>query len=128
VNDENTFTYLRLYADEAGESHFEDVDVALVLTDFAPPAAPAYLASLGEASAIVVVAGDRSWGGEEPHPAPARQFTLSITGTLEVTTSDGERRRIGPGQLLLLDDTTGKGHSTRALGEVTFLVIRAPVG
>jgi hypothetical protein len=119
-----TFAFLRLYADEAGESHFEEVEVTLAPTDFAPPAAPAHLAVLGEATSVAVVAGDETWRGSEPHPAPARQFSLSISGALEVTASDGEVRRIGPGQLLLLDDTTGKGHSTRALGPATFLVIR----
>jgi hypothetical protein len=82
---------------------------------------------LGEATSVAVVAGDQTWGGSEPHPAPARQFTLSISGSLEVTASDGDVRQIGPGRLLLLDDTAGKGHSTRALGNATFLVIRTPV-
>jgi hypothetical protein len=109
------FAYLRLYTDEAGESHFQEIAVTLELTDFAPPAEPACLASLGDATSIAVIAGDGSWGGDEPHPAPTRQFALSITGTLEVTAGDGEVRTIGPGQLLLLDDTDGKGHSTRAL-------------
>lgn len=31
-------TYARLYADENGESHFEDVEIDLKLTDYAPPA------------------------------------------------------------------------------------------
>jgi hypothetical protein len=35
---------------------------------------------------------------------------------MEITTSDGETRRFGPGSLCLLDDTTGKGHNTRVLG------------
>ena len=34
-------TYVRVYSDEAGESHFEDVEIALEPQDFAPPAAPA---------------------------------------------------------------------------------------
>jgi hypothetical protein len=104
---------LRLYADEAGASHFEEVEVALEL------------ALLGDATVIAVVSGDETGDGSEPHPAPARQFTLSISGVLEVTTSDGDVRRIGAGRLLLLDDTTGKGHSTRARGEATFLVVRS---
>jgi hypothetical protein len=30
--------YVRVYADQNGDSHFEDVEVAMSLTDFAPPA------------------------------------------------------------------------------------------
>ena len=119
------FTYLRLYSDESGESHFEEVSLALELTDFAPPAAPAHLAAIGQVSSMAIVAGDESWAGEEPHPAPARQYIVSLRGTVEVTGSSGETRRIGPGEVLLLEDTTGKGHSTRAIGEIRFLIIRA---
>jgi hypothetical protein len=121
----DAFSYLRLYADEAGESHFEEVEIPLELTDFAPPADPAHLASLGEASALAVVAGDETWGGAEPHPAPARQYMVSLQGAIQVTASDGDVRRVGPGEVLLVEDTTGNGHSTRALEDVTFLIVRA---
>jgi hypothetical protein len=29
--------YLRIYADQNGDSHFEDVEIAMSLTNFAPP-------------------------------------------------------------------------------------------
>jgi len=38
--------------------------------------------------------------------------------------SDGDRRRIGPGDLVLLEDTYGKGHVTRLLSPVTCLFLR----
>jgi hypothetical protein len=119
------FSYQRLYADESGESHFDQVEVALQLTDFAPPAAPAHLAVLGDVTSVAVVAGDEAWAGGEPHPAPARQYLAYLHGEVEVTASSGETRRFRAGDLLLLEDTTGKGHSTRALGVVNCLVIRA---
>ncbi|CAA9363367.1 MAG: hypothetical protein AVDCRST_MAG93-7789, partial [uncultured Chloroflexia bacterium] len=37
--------YVRLYADEAGESHFEDVEVELTPIDYAPPAPPVNLST-----------------------------------------------------------------------------------
>jgi hypothetical protein len=40
-----------------------------------------------------------------------------------VTPSDGETRRFGPGDLLLLEDTAGKGHSTRVVGAEPFLIL-----
>lgn len=49
------------------------------------------------------------------HPAPRRQFVLVSAGEVEVTVSDGEVRRFGPGSVFL-DDDTGKGHRTRAVG------------
>jgi hypothetical protein len=39
-----------------------------------------------------------------------------MQGICEVTASDGEVRRFAPRSVLLMDDTTGEGHQTRALG------------
>jgi hypothetical protein len=36
----NMITYARLYADDQGESHFEDIEIDLALTEYAPPAPP----------------------------------------------------------------------------------------
>src|SRR6266545_7296120 len=107
------FTYVRLFSDESGDSHFEDVEVGLELTDFAPPAAPLHVASLGAASSLMLVGADSSWRGDELHPAPARQFVTSLFGEVEITASDGTVRTFGPGDLVLLEDTSGKGHSSR---------------
>ena len=49
------------------------------------------------------------------HTAPRKQFAINMTGSLEVELSDGTRRKIGS-DLVYLEDLTGKGHVTRALG------------
>lgn len=49
------------------------------------------------------------------HNAPRRQIVVVLSGTVEVTTTDGSSRRFGPGQLFLADDTTGQGHLTRTV-------------
>jgi uncharacterized cupin superfamily protein len=46
-----------------------------------------------------------------------------LRGEVEVTASDGETRRLSPGGLLLLEDTTGKGHATRVVGGEGFLLV-----
>jgi hypothetical protein len=45
-----------------------------------------------------------------------------------VEVSDGSKRKIGPGDLVYLEDTTGKGHITRLLSPVTALFIQPPAG
>jgi len=50
------------------------------------------------------------------HPTPKHWFCVTLAGELECTTSDGEMRRFGPGSIFFLDDTTGKGHSSRVIG------------
>jgi hypothetical protein len=59
------------------------------------------------------------------HTAPRKQFAINMTGELEVELTDGTRRKIGS-DLVFLEDMTGKGHVTRALGPITnvFLHVR----
>ena len=47
--------------------------------------------------------------------APRRLFVLLLQGMLEVEAGDGSVRRVGPGDVLLADDTTGKGHILRGV-------------
>jgi uncharacterized cupin superfamily protein len=56
------------------------------------------------------------WSSEW-HPATARNIFFVLTGEWEVTASDGQSRRFRAGGILLVEDTTGKGHSSRVLGE-----------
>jgi quercetin dioxygenase-like cupin family protein len=56
------------------------------------------------------------WFGDW-HPAPRRQLFVALAGELEVTVSDGEARRIRAGDVVLTEDTTGKGHTTRVIGD-----------
>jgi len=53
----------------------------------------------------------------EWHNAPRRQYVITLAGVLEFTTRDGAVFRIGPGDVLLAEDTTGSGHSWRPLGD-----------
>lgn len=108
-------TYTRLYTDEAGESHFEDCEVGLEPAEFAPPAGPLNVRRLSDATSVALVGALPDWQGDIPHPSPRRQFMCTMTGSFEVTASDGSTREFGPGRLLLLEDTHGKGHTTRAL-------------
>jgi quercetin dioxygenase-like cupin family protein len=51
------------------------------------------------------------------HPAPRTQYVLTLTGTLEFTTSLGEQFTLMPGDVLLAMDTTGRGHKWKMLGD-----------
>src|SRR4051794_30286568 len=52
------------------------------------------------------------WNGGEKHPAPRRAIFITVRGEYEVTSTDGTSRRFPPGSVLLIEDTTGDGHST----------------
>jgi quercetin dioxygenase-like cupin family protein len=53
---------------------------------------------------------DQGW-----HRAPARQIVFVLSGVVEVTTSDDEKRRWSAGSAFIPDDLSGKGHLTRAV-------------
>ena len=115
--------YVRLFADEQGESHFEEVEIELAPVDFAPPAPPLHVAALFPATGCSVVGAPADWAGQVPHPSPRRQLFCNLRGEYEVTASDGSIRRFLAGSLLLLEDTTGKGHATRITSNDDVLIV-----
>ena len=113
--------YVRLYADAAGESHFEDRAATLATVDFAPPAPPLDVSTPEAASRVLFLSAPVGWAGEW-HPVPRRQWMLYLAGEIEVEASDGEARRFGPGSATLIEDTTGKGHRSRVVGDAAALL------
>lgn len=108
--------YIRLYNDELGESHFDDLVVELPPVDFAPPAPPLRFMRMFPAKDCGFLGVPVKWGGEVPHPSPRRQLFCILAGEFEVGASDGTYRALQPGSVLLLEDISGKGHTTRVLG------------
>ena len=113
-------TYTHLYSDDSGESHFEDIEMALTLSDYAPPAAPLSLSAFLPASQVGFVNAPAGWASDW-HPSSARNLFFVISGEWEVTASDGETRRFGVGSVLLVEDSNGQGHSSRVVSEVDSL-------
>ena len=108
--------YSRMYTDAAGESHFDDVGLEFAMANFAPPAPPMLVSSFVPATRVGFLRFPVGWNGDL-HPAPRRQFFLALAGEFEIMTSDGAVRRFPPGSVLLGEDTTGKGHAARLLGQ-----------
>ena len=53
----------------------------------------------------------------DKHNAPQKNYVLTLCGTLEFTTSLGETFVVKPGDVLLVEDVTGFGHSWKMLGD-----------
>ncbi len=51
------------------------------------------------------------------HNAPCRQYVITLAGTLEFTTRDGNKFILRPGDVLLADDTAGTGHKWRLIDD-----------
>ncbi|MBI2554425.1 MAG: hypothetical protein HYV92_08415 [Candidatus Rokubacteria bacterium] len=102
-------TVHRLYADKNGESHFEDVEV-----EFKESTRSGRLSARLPATGIIFREvppdDDLDW-----HPAPRRQYSSNLDAGVQLTASDGETRRIGAGEVILVEDTWGRGHLSKAL-------------
>ena len=61
------------------------------------------------------------------HPAPRRQFVIILSGQLEIGLGDGSKHVFGPGDARLVEDTTGKGHTTRVLGTQVCVTATVPL-
>lgn len=114
--------YVRLYADAQGESHFEDLEAELNLHDFAPPAAPLHLSTFMPASQAAFFGAPAGWRGDW-HPSSSRNLFVVLSGEWEVTASDDETRRFAAGSILLVEDTTGQGHTSRVVSREDSLAV-----
>ena len=100
---------VRIYTGEDEESHFEDTDIPL-----GNPNKSERRSELIKTTGIIF----RETGGDydlDFHNAPRRQFVINLEGSVEIITGDGSSRILGPGDILLAEDTTGRGHISRAV-------------
>ena len=99
----------RIYTGPDGESHFDDIEIAVE-----DKGSPGRRSEPMKATGIIIIEQDigykRDW-----HNAPRRQFIIMLEGEGEIEISDGTRRRFRPGDILLAEDTTGRGHITRVV-------------
>jgi quercetin dioxygenase-like cupin family protein len=110
-----------LYEDESGESHWRDIEVEWVETTRS-----------GKLSARLPATGiifretqpdyDLDW-----HPAPRRQYIINLVGGVRLTASDGEAREIGAGEVILVEDISGKGHLSQNVKQELRYSIFVPI-
>ena len=99
-----------IYVDSTGETHWRDVEVQWV-----EERNGSKLSARLPATGIIF----RETGGDYDlswHPAPRRQYIINLDGGVQITASDGEARQIGAGEVILVEDTHGKGHLSQAIG------------
>jgi len=98
----------RIYHDDAGESHYEVIDIPMI--DHTP---------LGSTTKPIAVSSMIM--RENPpgyfydwHVAPRRQYIVMLEGLVEIQVSDGETRVFKTGDIILVEDTEGKGHKSHS--------------
>ena len=100
---------VRIYTGADNESHFEEKELELNFNGHMN-------VSVTEPATGVVFLQAPANHLSDFHPAPRRQYVVTLSGQVEIETGDGTIRRFGPGDVMLADDTTGRGHITRVVG------------
>ena len=109
--------FTRLFSSDDGESHIEELD----------------LAGLSSATPPTLKASSIAFRTYEPghlidwHTGPRRQFVITLSGRAEIGLSDGTVHLFEPGHVSLVEDLTGKGHTTKVVGDEPRVIAIIPV-
>ena len=111
---------VRIYTGSDGESHFEDMDIPY------EKVADAERTAMESATGIQF---RRTPPGNfiDWHIAPRRQYVITLEGQAEIGIGDGTKRIFNPGDVLLADDLTGRGHTTGVHGNKVRVSIAIPL-
>jgi hypothetical protein len=108
--------YFRVYKGEDGLSHFEDIDLEYAPVDIHPDATSLEATAPTDAARYVMAWFPVGWK-RDFHPTPRRQIFILLEGEFGGQASDGEVRSMRPGDLMLMEDTEGKGHTAYVIGD-----------
>jgi hypothetical protein len=99
----------RVYTDAAGDSHFGELDI--------PLKDGGTIGRLSESQLVnnIIFRETDADYDYDWHCAPQRQYIVLLDGEIELETSDGEKRRFRGGDILLVEDVSGRGHRTRTV-------------
>ena len=97
---------VRLYTGNDSQSHFEDLTIPLEEVQNVAI----------QASINIVFRRFPADYFSDWHTAPRRQYIFVLSGAMEIGIGDGTMRRFGPGDVVLADDLSGQGHTTRSVG------------
>jgi len=108
---------VRLYTGADGQSHFEELPLPAPGIEESPLQAAKGITFRRQMPGLFI-----DW-----HPAPRRQWVITLSGVGEIGLGDGTVRRFGPGDAMLADDLTGKGHTTRVVGNQPRISVTIPL-
>jgi quercetin dioxygenase-like cupin family protein len=111
---------IRLYTGTDNESHFEEKEVDFKFTGDTEVSAT-------EPAAGIIFRRAPTTHLSDFHPAPRRQYVITLSGQVEIETGDGTVKRFGPGDVMLAEDTTGHGHITRVVGNQPRIYVMIPL-
>ncbi|MCY4366851.1 MAG: hypothetical protein OXE17_11605 [Chloroflexi bacterium] len=106
----------RIYTGDDGQAHIDQIE-----TEEFPN--PASLTEVSELRFRVQQPGQFSdW-----HVESRRNYIITLSGEGEIGLGDGSLHRFGPGAVVLVEDLTGQGHTTRVSSDVPRITIAVPL-
>jgi len=110
----------RLYTGSDHRSYFEEIEIKFggdqkILTSDSRPATMVLFRCVPPGTVL-----DR-------HPAPRRQYLVTLSGAWEIEASQGGKRVFKTGDVMLADDTTGEGHISRVIGSEPHIFMTVPL-
>jgi hypothetical protein len=111
-----TIKMTRIYAGTDGQSHAEELELKLTGT------ATEMFKATGIQFRRTPPGTFSDW-----HIGPRRQFVITLSGRGEIGLPGGGKVELMPGRIELIEDTTGKGHTTRTVGSEDRVSIAIPL-
>jgi quercetin dioxygenase-like cupin family protein len=113
---------IRIHTGSDGKSHFQEI-----VPKFEPRGDKSETDELIPGSGIIVrrfeATRSNPW-----HHAPGRYAVFTLSGAVDIEIGDGTVRRLGVGDILIAEDTTGQGHVTREVGPQARISVFVPLG
>jgi hypothetical protein len=121
AQDQERLRYSVVYSDSAGISHFRDEYLPWQKLQGSDPNTLLSVTPFLDAQKIGYVRIPKAYNADW-HRAPSKRFVMNLSGVAEIEAGDGTRRKLGPGDIVLVTDTEGRGHRTKPVDKDIFAV------
>jgi quercetin dioxygenase-like cupin family protein len=110
----------RLYTGPDNQTHAEEVEMKFT------PGNPSEVFKMMQVNGAEL---HRAAAGsvDDWHRAPRRQYVITLSGRGELEVAGGKKIVVGPGNIDLVEDTTGKGHITKVIGAEDRVTLQLPL-
>ena len=106
--------YSHIFTLSTGESSSKEVTPKFSDTNFVKDTQQVALKDFGDAKNLKFCRLPKSWEGGW-HNSPVKQFVIGVSGSIKMTCSDYSYVTLSAGDVVILEDLTGKGHHTEVI-------------
>jgi quercetin dioxygenase-like cupin family protein len=111
----------RIFTGSDGQTHAEEISLKLTPGDESTE-----LTEMAKATGVQFRRQAPNYF-EDWHTAPRKQYVITLSGRGEIEIAGGKKIQLGPGDILLVEDLTGKGHISRGVGSGDRISIIIPL-